>query len=103
MCSLSLALTKRPQDTRAIELIVTLDPRAVVVPDRRKNLPLHVACQKACPLSVIRQLYELNPDAIQAENFHCETPLVIAQRNSRCPEEVLNFLQSCSEETDQSL
>ena len=94
-CSVSLALTKRPQDTRTLELILTLNPRAVAIPDRRQNLPLHVACQKACPLSVIRQLYGLNPDALQAENVHGETPLMIAQRNSKCPENVINFLQSC--------
>lgn len=94
LCSLSLALTKRPQDTRVVELILTINPRAVAAPDRRHNLPLHVACQKGCPLSIVRQLYGLNRDALQAKNFHGETPLTIAQRNSKCPENVLNFLQS---------
>lgn len=66
------------------------------MPDRRQNLPLHVAVQYGAPLEVIRQLVCLYPEAIQRENFHGETPLRIAQRNNKCPENVLNFLHQIS-------
>jgi hypothetical protein len=93
MCSLSLALTKRPRDTQVMNLLLTANPQASWVADRRQNLPLHVACQKGAPLEVVRQLFFLYPSALRKENFHGETPLMIAQRNSKCPEDVLNFLQ----------
>lgn len=93
LCSLALALITRPNDVKAIELILSIDVQALVIPDRRHNLPLHLACQRGCPLSLIRQLHALYPQALKVKNLHGETPLIIAQRSSRCPEEVLNFLQ----------
>ena len=93
LTTLSLALTKRPQDNALVEILLAAEPQAVKVPDRRQNLPLHVACEKGASLDVVRHLFLLFPGAFHRENFHGETPLRIAQRNSKCSEDVLNFLQ----------
>jgi len=108
VCPLSLALTtmmgnaKESKSSKSssnnfmavIDVLLTANPRAVCLPDRRHNLPLHIAIQHGAPMEIVRQLYCLYPEAGRMQNFHGETPLLIAQRTSKCPEAVLDFLQA---------
>ena len=79
-----------------LTLLVEANPKCVTVSDRRGNYPLHVAVSQGFSIDVVKKLYSMYPKALQMKNFHSETPLDIAQRSTRCPEEVMNFLQSAS-------
>ena len=93
--SLGIALSHKC-DVAVLNLLVEANPKCVTVSDRRGNYPLHVAVSQAFPIEVVKRLYSIYPKALQMKNFHSETPLDIAQRSTRCPEEVMNFLQSAS-------
>jgi hypothetical protein len=77
-----------------VNLLVQANPECVKVPDRRANYPLHVAVNYGVSLEIVKRLYAMYPKALEMRNFHSETALEIAQRSTRCSEDVMNFLQS---------
>jgi hypothetical protein len=91
--SLGIALCNKC-DVAVLNLLIQANPLCVSVSDRRGNYPLHVAVNHGFPIEVVKRLYIMHPKALQMKNFHSETPLDIAQRSTRCSEEVMNFLQS---------
>ena len=105
-CTLLLALTKRPRDDDLfLTKLLALQPAAAWRTDRRLNTALHLAAnakthKHSAKLSVtfISYLYRANPQAVGMRNMHNETPYVISQRNSSCPEEVVTFLRTVSSE-----
>jgi len=93
-CSLAIALQTQHVDISIVDLLLHANPKCAEVADKRFNFPLHVACSKGLSLEVVKSLYQLYPDALSKNNMNGETPLVIAQRNFSCSEEVLDFLES---------
>jgi hypothetical protein len=93
--SLGIALMVK-QEWPVIAVLLRTNVECLQVSDRRGNYPLHVAANHGIALSVVRKLYRLYPKALQMRNFHSETPLDIAQRSTRCSEEVINFLQTAA-------
>jgi hypothetical protein len=93
--SLGIALMVK-QEWPVIAVLLRTNVECLKVSDRRGNYPLHVAANHGIPLGVVRKLYRLYPKALQMRNFHSETPLDIAQRSTRCSEEVINFLQTAA-------
>jgi hypothetical protein len=91
--SLSIALMNNV-DMIVVEMLVQANPDCVKVADRRGNYPLHVAVSKGLPFPLVKRLHAIHPKALQMRNFHSQTPLDIAQRSTRCSEEVMNYLQS---------
>jgi len=87
---------------KVIHLLLRTNIECIKVADRRGNYPLHVAANHGISLGVVRKLYKLYPMALQMRNFHSETPLDIAQRSTRCSEDVMNFLQSAAFSTLES-
>ena len=58
-------------------------------------MPQHVCKQSnGLPFHLVKRLHAIYPKALQMRNFHSQTPLDIAQRSTRCSEEVMNYLQS---------
>ena len=91
--SLGIALSiKCPLEV--VNLLVQANPNCARVADRRGNYPLHIAVSQGLSLAIVRRIVALYPKAQEMRNFHSNTPLDIAQRSTRCPEEVMNFLQS---------
>eukprot|EP00980_Cylindrotheca_fusiformis_P007381 scaffold1525_cov142-Cylindrotheca_fusiformis.AAC.181 len=93
--SLGIALMAK-QEWPVVALLLKTNIECIKISDRRGNFPLHVAANHGIALGVVRKLYRLYPKALQMRNFHSETPLDIAQRSARCPEEVINFLQTAA-------
>ena len=93
--SLSVALTAKC-DQSVIIMLLRSNRECIKVADRRGNYPLHVAANYGAYFGIVRKLYKLYPAALQMKNFHSETPLDIAQRSTRCSEEVMNFLQTAA-------
>jgi hypothetical protein len=91
--SLGIALMSKC-DVSVVNMLVQANPDCAKVSDRRGNYPLHVATNYGISLGIVMRLYAMYPKALQMRNFHSETPLDIAQRSTRCAEEVMNFLQS---------
>jgi hypothetical protein len=77
-----------------LNLLIQANPSCALVADRRGNYPLHVAVSQGLSLDIVRRIYMGYPKAQEMRNFHSDTPLDIAQRSTRCSEEVINFLQS---------
>lgn len=93
--SLGIALSLKC-DIAVVSLLIEANPQCVRVADRRGNYPLHVAVSCGLPLPIVKLLFAMYPKAQEMRNFHSQTPLDIAQRSTRCPEEVMNFLQSAA-------
>ncbi|KAG7353135.1 ankyrin repeat domain protein [Nitzschia inconspicua] len=91
--SLGIALATKCS-LEIINLLIQANPQCAQVADRRGNYPLHVAVSQGLPLLIVRRVYFGYPKAQEMRNFHSDTPLDIAQRSTRCPEDVMNFLQS---------
>lgn len=91
--SLGIALAAKC-NLDVVNLLIQANPHCVQVADRRGNYPLHVAVSQGMALEIVRRVYLGYPKAQEMRNFHSDTPLDIAQRSTRCPEEVMNFLQS---------
>ena len=91
--SLGIALTSKCS-MQVVNMLLQANPACVKVSDRRGNYPLHVAANYGLGLDIVKRIYSMYPKALQMRNFHSETPLDIAQRSTRCAEEVMNFLQS---------
>jgi hypothetical protein len=91
--SLGIALAAKC-NLEMINLLMQANPNCALVADRRGNYPLHVAVSQGMTLDIVRRVYLGYPKAQEMRNFHSDTPLDIAQRSTRCPEEVINFLQS---------
>jgi hypothetical protein len=72
----------------------------VFIKDRIGNTVLHAAVQHDSPLTAIRHLTILYPEAVSFSNGHGQTPLqVVQQRTSTHSLEVVDFLQSHAEAT----
>lgn len=91
--SLGIALMHKA-DMNLVNMLVQANPDCAKVPDRRGNYPLHVAVSHGVPSQIVKRLHAMYPKALQMRNFHSQTPLDIAQRSTRCPEEIMNYLQS---------
>jgi len=102
--SLSIALNTKQNDLDVIQLLLVSNPKCVMVADRRQNYPLHIACSKGSNLHVIRLLYMKYPEAVLKKNFHGDTPLDIARRNTViCGDDVVEFLQRCNQRCKKSI
>jgi hypothetical protein len=91
--SLGIALAAKC-NLEMINLLIQANPNCALVADRRGNYPLHVAVSQGLSLDIVKRIHYGYPKAQEMRNFHSDTPLDIAQRSTRCPEEVINFLQS---------
>ena len=89
---LSVLLKTNPSDLTTIDKFLLANPDCVRLVDRQGNTPLHVAVQHGASLDAIRHLVILYPEALRCENRHSETPVGVAQRASRCSEEVAAYL-----------
>jgi hypothetical protein len=94
LTTLQIALLKQPKNHKLVETLLHANPAAATILTNHQNTLLHMACQRACPLSVVRAFYKANPRALQCRNFHGETPVTLAQRTISCPDDVLNYLQA---------
>lgn len=90
--SLSILLKTSPEDMATVDSFMLKNPDCVRVADRNGNLPLHVACRSGAALDTIRHLVMLYPEALFLHNRWGETPLMSAQRSSRCSEKVAEYL-----------
>jgi hypothetical protein len=77
-------------------LLVNANPACARVADRRANYPLHIAVASGLSLEIVKRLHVAFPKALEMRNFHSQTPLDMAQRSTRCPEPVMNYLQSAA-------
>jgi len=93
--SLGIAVMAK-NDWPIISMLLRTNVKCIQVADRKGNYPLHIAANHGLPLVIVKKLYRLYPKALQMRNFHSETPLDIAQRSTRCSEEVMNFLQAAA-------
>lgn len=93
--SLSVALTVK-SDPSIIMMLLRCNIESIKVADRRGNYPLHIAANYGAPFNIVRKLYKIYPKALEMRNFHAESPLDIAQRSTRCSEQVMNFLQTAA-------
>eukprot|EP00526_Cylindrotheca_closterium_P007429 CAMPEP_0113652884 /NCGR_PEP_ID=MMETSP0017_2-20120614/28263_1 /TAXON_ID=2856 /ORGANISM="Cylindrotheca closterium" /LENGTH=711 /DNA_ID=CAMNT_0000565799 /DNA_START=167 /DNA_END=2302 /DNA_ORIENTATION=- /assembly_acc=CAM_ASM_000147 len=93
--SLGIAVMAK-NDWSIISMLLRTNVKCIQVADRRGNYPLHIAANHGLSLGIVKKLYRLFPKALQMRNFHSETPLDIAQRSTRCSEEVMNFLQAAA-------
>lgn len=110
--TLHLALQKRPwDDDLFLTSLLAVSPAAATRTDRRHNTALHLAAchcktsttttigssrRKTPPslsLTVVSFLYQAFPEAVHQRNMHNETPWMIAQRSTTCPEALVSFLQ----------
>jgi hypothetical protein len=91
--SLGIALSAKC-NIDVVNLLIRANSECVKVADRRGNYPLHVAVSQGLSLDIVKRVYLGYPKAQEMRNFHSNTPLDIAQRSTRCPEEVMNFLQT---------
>lgn len=91
--SLGIALTNNV-DNKVVEMLIQANPECVKVADRRGNYPLHVAVSHGMSIELVKKLHSIFPKALQMRNFHSQTPLDIAQRSTRCSEDVMNYLQN---------
>ena len=91
--SLHVMLKHRPNFVRGIDALLLHNPQPTSPVDRRNNTLLHTACRYGAPLTVVRRLVILYPDALQTRNFCNELPLHIAQRSSvMCSDDVASFV-----------
>jgi hypothetical protein len=79
-----------------VNTLVTANPSCARVADRRANYPLHIAVAEGLSLEIVKRLHSSYPKALEMRNFHSQTPLDMAQRSTRCPEPVMNYLQSAA-------
>jgi hypothetical protein len=79
-----------------VNVLVTANPSCARVADRRANYPLHIAVAGGLSLAIVKRLHMAFPKALEMRNFHSQTPLDMAQRSTRCPEPVMNYLQSAA-------
>jgi hypothetical protein len=93
--SLGIALMSSCEWT-TINMLLRTNSDCIKVADRRGNYPLHVAAKHGISLGAAKQLYRLYPNALQMRNFLLQTPLDIAQRSTRCSEDVIDFLQTAA-------
>lgn len=96
-CSLGIALQSTKQfgnNEAVLDFLVQANPKCVSLTDKRFNYPLHIACSVGSSLRVVQSLYRLNREVLLKKNINGETPLALAQRNSFCSEDVLNFLEA---------
>jgi len=93
--SLGIAVMAK-YDWQIISMLLRTNRKCIQMADRRGNYPLHIAANHGIPFGIVKKLYRLFPKALQMRNFHSETPLDIAQRSTRCSEEVMNFLQAAA-------
>jgi len=63
------------------EVLLTANPQAAQIFDRKRNFPLHVAAYVGANFNTISALYYAYPEALLEMNFHGETPLDIVVRN----------------------
>ena len=91
--TVTVAAACSASNTTAHEEILSANPEAAQVPDKRRNFPLHVAAYVGASFTVINKLYYAFPEALLETNFHGETPLDIAIRNGKCSDIATNFLQ----------
>lgn len=75
------------------EEVLSANPAAAQLHDRRRNFPLHIAAYVGASFSVINKLYYAYPEALLETNFCGETPMDICIRNGKCSEMSSNFLQ----------
>lgn len=94
-CALSCSLYER-RGTDVASLLLDANPDQVRVRDRHLNYPIHVACLCGASLSVVELLASSYRRALRKANFHGQTPLDIATRNTLCGDEVVRFLQKAS-------
>jgi hypothetical protein len=93
--SLGIAVTlKSPVDV--IRLILAGNSASAQVQDRRANYPVHTAVSSGLPLDIVTLIVRAYPEGLKKRNFHGLTPLEISQRSTRCPEEVMHFLQNAT-------
>jgi ankyrin repeat protein len=73
--------------------LILHDQGALAMPNRLGNLPLHLACRADHQnLSVVKLLFDANPNAMEIQNNNGSTPLDLARHFNRT--EILAFLQS---------
>jgi hypothetical protein len=91
----SVALVLRnwgPSKERILLRLIMANPPALRMTDRRRNTPLHIALSHGVGLPIVRVLCLLYPLALLQTNLSGEIPLQVAQRNSLCTEEELNYV-----------
>ena len=92
-CSLHILLRYRKDDVITADTVMLMAPGTVHWRDQNHNSALHIATQNGAPLSTIRHLVTIDPDARMQRNFDGNTPLDLAQRHSiSCPLEVSDYL-----------
>lgn len=79
-----------------VDTLVSANPSCAKVADRRANYPLHIAVASGLSLAIVKRLHMAYPKALEMRNFHSQTPLDMAQRSTRCPEPVMNYLQAAA-------
>ncbi|CAB9514917.1 expressed unknown protein [Seminavis robusta] len=94
LTTLQIALQKQPKNFKLIQALLQANPTSSQVLTNRKSTPLHMACQKGCPLPIVQAIFKANPAALHQQNLHGETPLLLAERTLICPEDVANYLQA---------
>jgi hypothetical protein len=93
--SLAVLVKRTPQNLKAIDAMLLLNPKSAMTLDRHSNTCLHSACSAAAgtSLDVIRHLTIIYPEALTQRNFHGRTPLLVAQsRTATCSDTIVQFL-----------
>ena len=93
--SLGIAVAlKSPADV--VRLLLAGNNATASVQDRRANYPIHTAVSSGLSLEIVTLIVRAYPEGLKKRNFHGLTPLEISQRSTRCPEEVMHFLQTAT-------
>ena len=91
-CPLSIAL-RSECDLAVIQALLKANMKQTEIADNRNALPLHDAVQGSTSLELVKLIYNAFPGAIRQTNVRGETPVQVAERNYRCGEDIVDFLQ----------
>ena len=99
---LSIAL-RRGSPIAILELLLSSNPKAAGISDKRKNYPLHHACarrigRERIELALMKRLALAYPAALDKRNFNGETPLDLAQSGGLFDDDTINYLHELAYE-----
>lgn len=96
--SLHILLRHQPNNTDALNLLLLTELASVTWTDDRSQTALHAAVRYGAPLSSIRHLVALHPEAITSCDRSGQTPLSLSFQHTS--EEVCQYLQDQYEQRD---
>lgn len=98
---LHLAIRHGIYDPVVVGLLADAAPFVLGVRDSSRegeggDTPLHIACSRGAPLSIVRLLARAHPPAIHTPNFDLKTPFQLSCERAACPGNVAAYLRAAA-------